>query len=62
MRESTREETMHNIDQVKIFIDQMQEVFELSPMVMGEYKKWESKFNSARLNLDSVEDNVRYSG
>lgn len=63
MREcASREDALHNIDKLKTFIDQVEEKCEISSMTKGEYKVCERIFNDIRLELNSVEDNVRYSG
>ena len=62
MRDDNKSETLHSIDKLKTFIDQVEEKCEISSMTQGEYKTCERVFNDIRLELDSVEDNVRYSG
>jgi len=62
MKDSTREDTLHSIDKIKTFTDQLEELCEVSSMTQGEYKMCEKVFNSLRLSTDDVEDNVKYSG
>lgn len=62
MRDDNKSETLHSIDKLKTFIDQVENKCEVSSMTLGEYKACEKVFNNIRLELDDVENNVRYSG
>jgi len=62
MKDSIREDTLHSIDKIKTFTDQLEELCELSSMTQGEYKQCEKVFNALRLSTNDVEDNVKYSG
>lgn len=62
MRDDNKSETLHSIDKLKTFIDQVDNKIEMSPVTNGSYSEYERLFNAIRLELDNVENNVRYSG
>ncbi|WP_182006254.1 hypothetical protein [Priestia aryabhattai] len=61
MREETKSNTLHSVDKIKTFTDQLEELCQLSSMTQGEYKECEKVFKQLKQHTNSVEENVYYS-